>query len=139
MKRLALGILSGILLISLARLASAKDLTSAGLEEAFIDGVADCGPSSSMAGALGKSKDPGVQAALRNALIVEAADDAAGVGGGSKEHSDCIQKELSGRGYTSQQLSALPYCVKNDWPTPFTSLGVCVASHAKLEAGLNKK
>ena len=97
MKRLALGILSGILLISLARLASAKDLTSAGLEEAFIDGVADCGPSSSMAGALGKSKDPGVQAALRNALIVEAADDAAGVGGGSKEHLDCIQKELTGR------------------------------------------
>jgi hypothetical protein len=91
-----------------------------------------------MAGALGKSKDPGVQAALRNALIVEGAGDAAGVGGGSKEHSDCIQKELSGRGYTSQ-LSALPYCVKNDWPTPFTSLGVCVASHAKLEAGLNKK
>ncbi|HEY1866155.1 MAG TPA: hypothetical protein VGG55_03715 [Candidatus Acidoferrales bacterium] len=140
MRRLALGILSGRLLISLARLASAKDLTSAGLEEAFIDGVANCGPSSSMAGALGKSKDPGVQAALRNALIVEAADDAAGVGGGSKEHSDCIQKELSGRGYTSQQqLSALPVCVKNDWPTPFTSLGVCVASHAKLEAGLNKK
>jgi len=139
MKRLVLGILSGILLISLARLASAKDLTSAGLEEAFIDGVADCGPSSTMAGALGKSKDPGVQAALRNALIVEAADDAAGVAGGSKEHSDCIQKELTGRGYTSQQLAAVPYCVKNDWPTPFTSLGICVASHAKLEAGLNKK
>jgi hypothetical protein len=114
MKRLLLGILSGILLVSLVRLASAKDLTSAGLEEAFIDGVADCGPSSSMAGALGKSKDPGVQAALRNALIVEAADDAAGVGGGSKEHSDCLQKELTGRGYTSQQLAALPYCVKND-------------------------
>jgi hypothetical protein len=139
MKRLLLGILSGILLVSLVRLASAKDLTSAGLEEAFIDGVADCGPSSSMAGALGKSKDPGVQAALRNALIVEAADDAAGVGGGSKEHSDCLQKELTGRGYTSQQLAALPYCVKNDWPTPFTSLGICVASHAKLEAGLNRK
>ncbi|HKF28095.1 MAG TPA: hypothetical protein VKB29_02640 [Candidatus Binataceae bacterium] len=139
MKRLVLGILSGILLISLVRLASAKDLTSAGLEEAFIDGVADCGPSSTMAGALGKSKDPGVQAALRNALIVEAADDAAGVAGGSKEHSDCIQKELTGRGYTSQQLAAVPYCVKNDWPTPFTSLGICVASHAKLEAGLNKK
>jgi hypothetical protein len=139
MKRLGLGILSGILLISLAGVGSAKDLTSAGLEEAFVDGVADCGPSSSMAGALGKSKDPGVQAALRNALIVEAADDAAGVGGGSKEHSDCIQKELTGRGYTAQQLTTLPYCVKNDWPTPFTSLGVCVQSHAKLEAGLSKK
>jgi len=139
MKGLGLGILSGLLLISMARPGFAKDLTSAGLEEAFIDGVANCGPSSSVAGALGKSRDPGVQAALRNALIVEAADDAAGVAGGSKEHSDCIQKELTGRGYTSQQLAALPYCVKNDWPTPFTSLGVCVAGHAKLEAGLNKK
>ncbi|HTR62146.1 MAG TPA: hypothetical protein VMH37_10620 [Candidatus Binataceae bacterium] len=139
MKRLVLGILSGTLLIGLAGLASAKDLSTAGLEEAFIDGVADCGPSSTIAGALGKSKDPGVQAALRNALIVEAADDAAGVGSGAKEHGDCIQKELTSRGYTSQQMSALPYCVKNDWPSPFTSLGVCVATHAKLEAAVNKK
>ncbi len=139
MKRLVLGVLSGVLLIGLATVTSAKDLTSAGLEEAFVDGVANCGPSSTIAGALGKSKDPGVQAALRNALIVEAADDAAGVGGGSKDHADCIQKELTGRGYTAQQLAALPYCVKNDWPTPFTSLGVCVQTHAKLEAGLMKK
>lgn len=138
MKRLALGILSGMLLIALAGIASAKDLTSAGLEEAFIDGVANCGPSSTIAGSLGKSKDPGVQAALRNALIVEAADDAAGIGGGAQAHSDCIQKDLTGRGYTSQQLAALPYCVKNDWPSPFTSLGVCVASHAKLESSLKK-
>jgi len=138
MKRLILGILSGVLLIGLAAVASAKDLTTAGLEEAFVDGVANCGPSSSIAGALGKSKDPGVQAALRNALIAEAADDAAGVGMGSKDHSDCIQKELTSRGYTSQQLAALPYCVKNDWPSPFTSLGTCVANHARLEAGLKK-
>ena len=139
MKRLILGMFSGMLLIGLAGAASAKDLTTAGLEEAFIDGVANCGPSSSIAGSLGKSKDPGVKAALRDALIVEAADDAAGVGGGSKEHSDCIQKELTSRGYTSQQLEALPYCVKNDWPSPFTSLGNCVASHAKLEASMMKK
>jgi len=139
MKRMVLGILSGVVLIGLAGVASAKDLTTAGLEEAFIDGVANCGPSSTVAGALGKSKDPGVQAALRNALIVEAADDAAGVGSGAKEHSDCIQKELSSRGYTSQQMAALPYCVKNDWPSPFTSLGVCVATHAKLEAAVGKK
>ena len=138
MKRLALGILSGMLLIGLAGVASAKDLTTAGLEEAFIDGVATCGPSSTIAGSLGKSKDPGVQAALRNALIVEAADDAAGIGGGAKDHSDCIQKELTSRGYTTGQMSALPYCVKNDWPSPFTSLGTCVASHAKLEASLKK-
>src|SRR5262249_19217557 len=138
MKRIALGILSGVLMMALAGVASAKDLTTAGLEEAFVDGVANCGPTSSIAGSLGKSKDPGVQAALRNALIVEAADDAAGIGGGGKDHSDCIQKELTSRGYTSQQMAALPYCVKNDWPSPFTSLGNCVANHAKLESGLKK-
>ena len=134
MKRLVLGLLSGILLVSLARLASAKDLMSAGLKEAFIDGVAPARWRELSA----RAKTPACKP-LRNALIVDAADDAAGVGGGAKEHSDCIQKELTGRGDTSQQLAALPYCVKNDWPTPFTSLGVCVASHAKLEAGLNKK
>ena len=138
MKRLVLGIFSGMLLIGLAGVASAKDLTTTGLEEAFIDGVATCGASSTVAGALGKSKDPGVQAALRNALIVEAADDAAGIASGSKDHADCIQKDLTSRGYTQQQLAALPYCVKNDWPSPFTSLGNCVASHAKLESSLKK-
>jgi len=139
MKRMVLGLISGVLLLGLSGMASAKDLSTTGLEEAFVDGVANCGPSSTIAGALGKSKDPGVQSALRNALIVEAADDAAGIGGGSKSHSDCIQKELTSRGYTPEELSALPYCVMNDWPTPFTSLGVCVRNHAKLEAGLNKK
>jgi len=138
MKRMVLGILSGVLLIGLAGVASAKDLTTAGLEEAFVDGVANCGPSSTIAGSLGKSKDPGVQAALRNALIVEAADDAAGIGAGAQGHVDCIQKELTGRGYTSQQMAALPYCVKNDWPSPFTSLGTCVATHAKLESSMKK-
>ena len=138
MKRIAIGMLSGVLLLALAGIASAKDLTSAGLEEAFVDGVANCGPGSSIAGALGKSKDPSVQAALRNALIIEAADDAAGVGGGAKEHADCIQKELTSRGYTSQQMAALPYCTKNDWPSPFTSLGTCVQNHAKLESGMKK-
>src|SRR5262249_61625121 len=32
-------------------------------------------------------------------------------------------------------FALLPYAGRNDWPTPFTSLGVCVASHAKLEGG----
>ncbi len=139
MKRLILGLFSAVLLIGLGGMASAKDLTTTGLEEAFVDGVATCGASSTIAGSLGKSKDPGVQAALRDALIVEAADDAAGLGGGAKGHVDCIQKDLTSRGYTAEQLSALPYCVKNDWPSPFTSLGQCVKSHARLEAGLNKK
>ncbi|MGO9452820.1 MAG: hypothetical protein ACLQDV_17555 [Candidatus Binataceae bacterium] len=138
MKRMVLGIISGVLLIGLAGVASAKDLTSTGLEEAFIDAVANCGVSSTVGGALGKSQDPGVQAALRNAMFVEGADDAAGIASGNKGHSDCIQKELVGRGYTATQLAALPYCVKNDWPGPLTSLGSCVQGHARLEAGLNK-
>jgi hypothetical protein len=139
MKRMVLGLLAGVVLAGMAGIASAKDLTTTGLEEAFIDGTADCGPSSSIAGALGKTKDPGVKAALRDALIVEAADDAAGYGEGAKGHVDCIQKELTKRGYTKEEMDALPYCVKNDWPSPFTSLGVCVHHHARLQAGLDKK
>jgi len=55
----------------------AKDLNTIGLEEAFIDSVGTCGPSSNVAGSLGKSEDPQVKIELRNALITEAADDAA--------------------------------------------------------------
>jgi hypothetical protein len=35
-------------------------------------------------------------------------------------------------------MAALPYCVKHDWPSPFTSLGVCVKSHSRLEGALKK-
>src|SRR5208337_1669703 len=69
-----------------------------------------------------------VKIALRNALITEAADDAAAVAGSNKAHSDCIRKDLTARGYTDNDMAALPYCVKHDWPDPFTSLGTCVES-----------
>ena len=82
---------------------------------------------------------PAVKIALRNALIIEAADDAAAVAGSSKAHSDCIRKDLTTRGMSADEMSALPYCVKNDWPSPFTSLGVCVKNHSQLEGLLNKK
>ena len=94
-----------------------------GLEEAFIDAVGVCGPSSNVAGSLGKSEDPQVKIALRNALITEAADDAAGVAGSNKAHSDCLKKDLSSRGYSEDDMAALPYCVKHDWPDPFTEPG----------------
>ena len=74
-----------------------------GLEEAFIDAVGVCGPSSNVAGSLGKSEDPQVKIALRNALITEAADDAAGVAGSNKAHSDCLKKDLSARGYSDDR------------------------------------
>ncbi|MGC1193097.1 MAG: hypothetical protein WA861_21120, partial [Candidatus Binatus sp.] len=59
--------------------------------------------------------------------------------GSNKAHSDCIRKELTARGFSDDDMSALPYCVKNDWPSPFTSLGVCVKSHSRLEAAMSKK
>jgi hypothetical protein len=139
MKRMAIALVSSGLLMAAVSVGFAKDLTSAGLEEAFIDAVATCGPSSNIAGSLGKSTDPAVKIALRDALIVEAADDAAGVPGSNAAHSDCIRKDLSGRGYTAAQEAALPYCVKHDWPDPFTSLGTCVQSHGRLESQLNKQ
>jgi len=131
------GLLFGVLIAGLASIGFAKDLTSTGLEEAFIDAVGTCGPSSSVAGALGKSSDPSVRQALRNALIIEAADDAAAPGGST--HPDCIQKDLTSRGYTQDQMAALPGCVRQDWPDPFTSLGSCVQSHGKIEATTKKK
>ena len=110
-----------------------------GLEEAFIDAVGVCGPSSNVAGSLGKSEDPQVKIELRNALITEAADDAAGVAGSNKAHSDCLKKDLSARGYSDTDMAALPYCVKHDWPDPFTSLGTCVKSHSRLEGAMQQK
>jgi hypothetical protein len=71
-------------------------------------------------------------------LITEAADDAAGVAGSNKAHSDCLKKDLTSRGYTENDMAALPYCVKHDWPDPFTSLGNCVKNHSRLEGVMKK-
>ena len=102
---------------------SQKISVTTGAEEAFVDAVGVCGPSSNVAGSLGKSNDPQVKIALRNALITEAADDAAGVAGANQPHAECLKKDLTSRGYTDDELGALPYCVTHDWPDPFTGLG----------------
>ena len=136
MKRIAVALITTSMLMTAVSAGFA--LTTTGIEEAFIDAVGTCGPSSSVAGSLGKSEDPQVKIALRNALITEAADDAAAVAGSNKAHSDCIRKDLSARGYTDADMAALPYCVKHDWPDPFTSLGVCVKSHSRLEGAMKK-
>lgn len=137
MKRFAVALIAGILMTAVS-VVFARDLSSEGLEEAFIDAVGTCGPSSNVAGSLGKSEDPQVKIELRDALITEAADDAAGVAGSNKAHSDCMKKDLSARGYTDNDMAALPYCVKHDWPDPFTSLGQCVKSHSRLESAMKK-
>ncbi|MFZ0244459.1 hypothetical protein [Candidatus Binatus sp.] len=138
MKRIAVALIATSMLMTAVSAGFAKDLSSAGIEEAFIDAVGTCGPSSNVAGSLGKSDDPQVKIALRNALITEAADDAAAVAGSNKAHSDCIRKDLTSRGLSDNDMAALPYCVKHDWPDPFTSLGVCVKSHSRLEAAMKK-
>jgi hypothetical protein len=134
MKRIAAALIATSMLMTMPTVGSAKDLSVTGLEEAFIDAVGACGPSSNVAGTLGKSDDPQVRIALRNALVAEAADDAARVAGANQRHSDCLRKDLISRGYTGDELGALPYCVKYDWPDPFTSLGTSVESHSRLEA-----
>lgn len=139
MKRVAVALIATSMLMTTVGAGFAKDLSTTGLEEAFIDAVGTCGPSSNVAGSLGKSEDPAVKIALRDALIAEAADDAAAVAGSNKAHSECIRKDLTSRGYTDNDMAALPYCVKHDWPSPFDSLGVCVKSHSRLEGALNKK
>lgn len=138
MKRIAAALIATGILMTAVGVGFAKDLSTVGLEEAFIDSVGTCGPSSKVAGSLGKSEDPQVKIALRDALITEAADDAAGVAGSNKPHTDCLKKDLSARGYTDNDMAALPYCVKHDWPDPFTSLGVCVKNQSRLEGVLNK-
>jgi hypothetical protein len=50
-----------------------------------------------------------------------------------------MKKDLSARGYSDTDMAALPYCVKHDWPDPFTSLGTCVKSHSRLEGAITKK
>jgi hypothetical protein len=139
MKRLAVALIATGLLISTAGTGLAKDLGTTGLEEAFVDALGTCGPSSNVAGALGKSEDPAMKIALRGALIVEAADDAAGVAGANKPHADCMKKDLTTRGMSADEMAALPYCVKHDWPDPLTSLGDCVKNHGRLEGVMNKK
>jgi hypothetical protein len=138
MKRLGVALIASSMLLSAVSVGFAKDLSTVGIEEAFIDSVGVCGPSSNVAGSLGKSDDPQVKIALRDALITEAADDAAGVAGSNKAHSDCLKKDLSARGYSENDMAALPYCVKHDWPDPFTSLGQCVKSHSRLEGAMKK-
>jgi hypothetical protein len=139
MKRFSVALIATSMLMTLVGLGFAKDLSTVGIEEGFIDAVGTCGPSSNVAGSLGKSTDPQVKIELRDALITEAADDAAGVAGANQAHSDCMKKDLSARGYSDTDMAALPYCVKHDWPDPFTSLGTCVKSHSRLEGALNKK
>ena len=138
MKRITVALIATSMLMTAVSVGFAKDLSTVGIEEAFIDAVGTCGPSSSVAGSLGKSDDPQVKIALRNALITEAADDAAAVAGTNKAHSDCIRKDLTARGLSDNDMASPPYCVKHDWPDPFTSLGVCVKSHSRLEGALKK-
>jgi hypothetical protein len=139
MKPIAVALITMSVLTMTAGVGFAKDLSATGAEEAFVDAVGVCGPSSNVAGSLGKSNDPQVKIALRNALITEAADDAAGVAGANGPHSECLKKDLSARGYTDDEMGALPYCVSHDWPDPFTGLGQCVKSHGRLEGAINKK
>src|ERR1700693_2482562 len=139
MKRFAVALIATGMLMTAVGLGFAKDLSPTGAEEAFVDAVGVCGPSSNIAGSLGKSNDPQVKIALRNALITEAADDAAGVAGANAPHAECLKKELTSRGYTDDELGALPYCIAHDWPDPFTGLGQCVKSHGRLEGAITKK
>src|SRR5258707_15236945 len=129
MKRFAVALITTSVLITAVSVGFGKDLSTVGLEEGFIDAVGVCGPSSNVAGSLGKSEDPQVKIELRNALITEAADDAAAVAGSNKAHSDCIRKDLSARGYSETDMAALPYCVKHESPDPLTSHGTREHSH----------
>jgi len=132
MKKILLTIVSTGLLFGTSLLAQAADTNSMSLEEAFIDAVANCGPSGSVAGAMGKTEDLDVQIALRNAEIIEAADAAAGAPGSAKPLQECMQKFLAGRGYGKTQMAVLPECTKEDMPRPFVNLGECVQDRGKL-------
>lgn len=130
MKRLAILICCAAALALTTGMAAADPSSS--VEEAFVDAVGSCGASSKVSSLLATTKDPGLQRALRYAIIVEAADDAAAVPGSDKTHSDCVRKELQARGVTVSQLAVIPDCVANDWPEPLDSLGTCVVHRAKL-------
>jgi len=45
---------------------------------------------------------------------------------------DCMRKFLTGRGYSKSQMTVLPECTKQDWPSPFTSQGECVHYRGKM-------
>jgi hypothetical protein len=113
-------------------------LTTTQLEEAFVDALGSCGPSSLIAESADKTLDPGVRHALRDALIVEAADDAAGIAGSNKSHSDCMRKNLQASGYSDVELSVLPDCIEHDWPEPLDNLGQCIAGRSRLELKMKK-
>ncbi len=133
MKRFSVLVCAVVLALG-ATIAAAAD-TSTSVEEAFVDAVGSCGGSSKVSSLLATTKDPGLLRALRYAIIVEGADDAAAVPGSDKNHSDCIRKELRARGVTTSQLEVIPDCVANDWPEPLDNLGTCVVHRARLTGG----
>ena len=57
MKRFAVALITTSMLLSAVSVGFA--LSTTGIEEAFVDAVGTCGPSSNVAGSLGKSDDPG--------------------------------------------------------------------------------
>jgi hypothetical protein len=134
MKRVSMLMCCAMLLALGTSMAMAAD-SSTTIEEAFVDAVGTCGASSKVSSLLATTKDPGLMRALRYAVIVEAADDAAANPGSDKAHSDCVRKELRARGVTVSQLSVIPECVGSDWPDPLDNLGTCVSNHAKMAAG----
>jgi hypothetical protein len=131
MKRLSMLVCCAVVLALGTTMVAAAD-TSTTIEEAFVDAVGSCGGSSKVSSLLATTKDPGLMRALRYAIIVEAADDAAAIPGSDKTHSDCVRKELRARGVTTSQLAVIPDCVANDWPEPLDNLGTCVAHRARL-------
>ena len=134
MKRVSMFICGALILALGATIAAAAD-SSTTIEEAFVDAVGTCGGSSKVSSMLATTKDPGLMRALRYAVIVEAADDAAANPGADKGHSDCMRKELRARGVTVSQLAVFPECVGSDWPDPLDNLGTCVSNHAKMAGG----
>jgi hypothetical protein len=134
MKRLSMLMCCAVVLALGTTRASAAD-TSTSVEEAFVDAVGSCGGSSKVSSLLATTRDPGLLRALRYAIIVEAADDAAANPGADKGHSDCMRKELRARGVTVSQLAVIPDCVASDWPEPLDNLGTCVVHRAKLSGG----
>ena len=134
MKRFSVLVCCAVVLALGATIAAAAD-TSTSVEEAFVDAVGSCGGSSKVSSLLATTKDPGLMRALRYAIIVEGADDAAAIPGSDKSHSDCIRKELRARGVTTSQLEVIPDCVANDWPEPLDNLGTCVVHRARLTGG----
>ncbi len=72
--------------------------------------------------------------ALRYAIIVEGADDAA-LAGSTRPTAIASARKLRARGVTTLQLDVIPDCVANDWPDPLDNLGTCVVHRARLTGG----